>query len=112
MNCRFLELPRSGSKQQLFERVAGVLAAHDNGWGKVKKKSAYTSARHHPLSSGVKALPTPKPAPAPAMPEDEAAELAAMIQASIDSVDVDELTEVLDEPDDPPPLEYEGSYRA
>ena len=42
------------------------------------------------------------------MPEDEAAELAAMIQASIDSVDVDELTEVLDEPDDPPPFEYEG----
>ena len=42
------------------------------------------------------------------MPEDEAAELAAMIQASIDSVDVEELTEVLDEPDDPPPLEHEG----
>lgn len=104
--CKFLELPRSGSKQQLFARVAGVLAAHDNGWGKVKK--SLRRGKTTPTVPSPKPAPTTKPAPAPAMPEDEAAELAAMIQASIDSVDVDELTEVLDEPDDPPPIEYEG----
>ena len=104
--CRFLELPRSGSKQQLFARVAGVLAAHDNGWGKVKK--SLRRGKTSPVIPSPRPTPTAKPTPAPAMPEDEAAELAAMIQASIDSVDVDELTEVLDEPDDPPPLEYEG----
>ena len=104
--CKFLELPRSGSKQQLFARVAGVLAAHDNGWGKVKK--SLRRGKTTPTVPSPKPAPTTKPAHAPAMPEDEAAELAAMIQASIDSVDVDELTEVLDEPDDPPPIEYEG----
>ena len=31
-----------------------------------------------------------------------------MIQASIDAVDVDELTDVLEEPDEPAPDEYEG----
>ena len=104
--CKFLELPRSGSKQQLFARVAGVLAAHDNGWGKVKK-----SLRRGKMAP---VIPSPKPEPIPqtepplTMPDDEAAELAAMIQASIDSVDVEELTEVLDEPDDPPPIEHEG----
>ena len=110
--CKFLELPRSGSKQQLFARVAGVLAAHDNGWGKVKKslrrgKAAPVVPSPKPVTSSAVASP-PTSTPAPSMPEDEAAELAAMIQASIDSVDVDELTEVLDEPDDPPPLEHEG----
>ena len=110
--CKFLELPRSGSKQQLFARVAGVLAAHDNGWGKVKKSLRRGKAvpmvpsQKSVTSSNIASPPTPTPAPS--MPEDEAAELAAMIQASIDSVDVEELTEVLDEPDDPPPLELEG----
>ena len=102
--CKFLELPRSGSKQQLFARVAGVLAAHDNGWGKVKKSLRRGKAA--PVVPSTK--PEPSPEPPPAMPEDEAAELAAMIQASIDSVDVDELTEVLDEPDEPAPIEHEG----
>ena len=102
--CKFLELPRSGSKQQLFARVAGVLAAHDNGWGKVKKSLRRGKAA--PVVPSTK--PEPEPEPLPAMPDDEAAELAAMIQASIDSVDVDELTEVLDEPDEPAPIEHEG----
>ena len=35
--CKALEQPRSGSKQQLFARVAGVLSSHSGGWGKVKK---------------------------------------------------------------------------
>ena len=56
--CKFLELPRSGSKQQLFARVAGVLAAHDNGWGKVRK--VYDGARHL-LSFRSETIPTPKP---------------------------------------------------
>ncbi|MBJ23177.1 MAG: hypothetical protein CMB64_00765 [Euryarchaeota archaeon] len=35
--CVHLELPRSGSKSQLFGRVAGVLASQGGGWGQVKK---------------------------------------------------------------------------
>ncbi|RAH16147.1 MAG: hypothetical protein CMB56_001560 [Methanobacteriota archaeon] len=35
--CIHLELPRSGSKSQLFGRVAGVLASQDGGWGQVKR---------------------------------------------------------------------------
>ena len=104
--CKFLELPRSGSKQQLFARVAGVLAAHDNGWGKVKK--SLRRGKLAPIVPRPQLEPTTEPSYVPTMADDEAAELAAMIQASIDSVDVDELTEVLDEPDDPPPLEHEG----
>ena len=104
--CKFLELPRSGSKQQLFARVAGVLAAHDNGWGKVKK--SLRRGKVAPIVPRPQLEPTTEPSYVPTMADDEAAELAAMIQASIDSVDVDELTEVLDEPDDPPPLEHEG----
>ncbi len=104
--CKFLELPRSGSKQQLFARVAGVLAAHDNGWGKVKKSLRRGKATQ-PVARA-KVEPASKPTHIHAMPEDEAAQLAAMIQASIDSVDVDELTEVLDEPDEPTPIENEG----
>ena len=104
--CKFLELPRSGSKQQLFARVAGVLAAHDNGWGKVKK--SLRRGKLAPIVPRPQPEPTTEPSYVPTMADDEAAELAAMIQASIDSVDVDELTEVLDEPDDPPPLEHEG----
>ena len=100
--CKALELPRSGSKQQLFARVAGVLAAHENGWGKVKK--SLRKGKTAPVIPS--AQPTPKVTP-PAQ-DDEAAELAAMIQASIDAVDVDELTDVLEEPDEPAPIEHEG----
>lgn len=35
--CKALELPLSGSKQTLLVRVAGVLSAQEQGWGKVKK---------------------------------------------------------------------------
>ena len=100
--CKALELPRSGSKQQLFARVAGVLAAHENGWGKVKK--SLRKGKTAPVIPSVQPTPTVTP---PAQ-DDEAAELAAMIQASIDAVDVDELTDVLEEPDEPAPIEHEG----
>jgi len=109
--CKALELPRSGSKQQLFARVAGVLAAHEGGWGKVKK-----SLRRGKTAPVVPSTPIPvAPVAAPVettivtpVQDDEAAELAAMIQASIDAVDVDELTDVLEEPDEPAPEEHEG----
>ncbi|MFL2947327.1 MAG: hypothetical protein ACJZ4J_04040 [Candidatus Poseidoniales archaeon] len=104
--CKSLELARSGSKQQLLMRVAGVLASQEGGWGKVKK-----SLRRGKSSPVVPSTPLPTPtSPAPPTPveEDEAAELAAMIQASIDAVDVEELTDVLEEPDDPAPIEHEG----
>ena len=109
--CKALELPRSGSKQQLFARVAGVLSAHEGGWGKVKK-----SLRRGKAAPIIPSTPLPvSPIAAPVTPtfatpvqDDEAAELAAMIQASIDAVDVDELTDVLEEPDEPAPEEYEG----
>ena len=35
--CKALELPLSGNKQTLLVRVAGVLSAQEQGWGKVKK---------------------------------------------------------------------------
>ena len=104
--CKSLELARSGSKQQLLMRVAGVLASQEGGWGKVKK-----SLRRGKSSPVVPSTPLPTPiSPAPSTPveEDEAAELAAMIQASIDAVDVEELTDVLEEPDEPAPIEHEG----
>ncbi len=100
--CKALELPRSGSKQQLFARVAGVLSAHGGGWGKVKK--SLRRGKSAPLATGSPIPVTPIAIPAQ---DDDAADLAAMIQASIDAVDVDELTDVLEEPDDPSPLEYE-----
>jgi hypothetical protein len=101
--CKALELPRSGSKQQLLMRVAGVLASQEGGWGKVKK-----SLRRGKSSPVVPSAPAPTPAPSTPTEDDEAAELAAMIQASIDAVDVEELTDVLEEPDEPAPIEHEG----
>ena len=114
--CKALELPRSGSKQQLFARVAGVLSAHEKGWGKVKKslrrgKSAPTIPSpplETPVISSEYSSEVEKPTFSSEMDDNEAQELAAMIQASIDAVDVDELTEVLDEPDEPAPIEHEG----
>ncbi|MCS5534529.1 MAG: SAP domain-containing protein [Candidatus Poseidoniales archaeon] len=98
--CKALELPRSGSKQQLFARVAGVLSNHEGGWGKVKKSLRRGKA--------VPVVPTTSVTQEVQVQDDEAAELAAMIQASIDAVDVDELTNVLDEPDEPGPVDNEG----
>ena len=98
--CKALELPRSGSKQQLFARVAGVLSNHEGGWGKVKK--SLRRGRAAPV------VPTTVSAEETQAQDDEAAELAAMIQASIDAVDVDELTGVLEEPDEPGPIDNEG----
>ena len=98
--CKALELPRSGSKQQLFARVAGVLANHEGGWGKVKK--SLRRGRAAPV------VPTAPMTQEVQIQDDEAAELAAMIQASIDAVDVDELTDVLEEPDEPAPVDNEG----
>jgi hypothetical protein len=101
--CKALELPRSGSKNQLFARVAGVLSSHEGGWGKVKKslKKGKSVAKPGPAAPAVVEAP-------PVMDADEAAELAAMIQASIDAVDVDELTEVLEEETEPAVGETEG----
>ena len=109
--CKALELPRSGTKQQLFARVAGVLASHEGGWGKVKK--SLKRGRPKRSTSAAPALridlpEPPAPAPAPVMDADEAAELAAMIQASIDAVDVDALSEVLESDETPAPEEPEG----
>ncbi len=35
--CIHLELARSGTKNQLLVRVAGVLTAHEGGWGRIKR---------------------------------------------------------------------------
>ena len=99
--CKILELPLSGAKQTLLVRVAGVLASQDGGWGKVKK------SLRRGKSAPVVPVATPVKQEAQAQ-DDEAAELAAMIQASIDAVDVDELTDVLTEPDEPGPVDNEG----
>ncbi|MDP6907139.1 MAG: hypothetical protein QF440_06965 [Candidatus Thalassarchaeaceae archaeon] len=114
--CKALELQRSGSKQQLFSRVAGVLALHDGGWGKVKK--SLKRGKKSPKKFQQMA-PSPPPDETPEVievsiqevvtpPENEAAELAAMIQESIDSVDVDALNDVLAEAEEEPPEEVEG----
>ena len=72
--CKALELPRSGSKQQLFARVAGVLSNHEGGWGKVKK-----SLRRGRAAPVVPTTVSVEEAPAQ---DDEAAELAAMMEFS------------------------------
>jgi hypothetical protein len=95
--CKELGLARSGSKQQLFARVAGALASHEGGWGKVKKSLKKGGGK---VAAAPKTKPVPTPTPPEPMPEDEAAGLAAMIQESIDAVDVESLTDVLAEPDE------------
>ncbi|MEE2812663.1 MAG: hypothetical protein VX627_06565 [Candidatus Thermoplasmatota archaeon] len=95
--CKELGLARSGSKQQLFARVAGALASHEGGWGKVKKSLKKGGGK---VTAAPKVKPEPSPTIPEAMPDDEAAGLAAMIQESIDAVDVESLTDVLAEPED------------
>ena len=95
--CVALELPRSGAKEKLFARVVGVLASQEGGWGKVKKSLRRPRDPAHAPAPAPTSTPAPAPAPAPAVASDEADELAAMIQASIDAVDVDEIADVLDE---------------
>lgn len=95
--CKSLSLRLSGNKQQLFARVAGVLASQEGAWGKVKK------SLRRPRADAASAQPaTPaQPTTEPTMPDDEAAELSAMLQESIDAVDVDALTDVLIDDDEP-----------
>tara|TARA_B100000287_G_scaffold55817_1_gene49020 strand:- start:687 stop:2558 length:1872 start_codon:yes stop_codon:yes gene_type:complete len=53
--CLHLELPRSGSKSQLFGRVAGVLSSQGGGWGQVKR------SLRRPKGGNVKVkIPTPQ----------------------------------------------------
>ncbi|MEE3134513.1 MAG: hypothetical protein VX277_01715 [Candidatus Thermoplasmatota archaeon] len=53
--CLHLELPRSGSKSQLFGRVAGVLSSQGGGWGQVKR------SLRRPKGGKVKVnIPTPQ----------------------------------------------------
>ncbi len=98
--CVSFDLPRSGGKNVLLGRVAGVLSSEEKSWGKVKKK----------LRQG-RSVPVVQPTSVTQevqTQDDEATELAAMIQASIDAVDVDELTDVLGGPDEPGPVDNEG----
>ena len=70
--CKSLELPRSGSKQQLLMRVAGVLASQEGGWGKVKK-----SLRRGKSSPVVPSTPLPTPTlPTPVEDDGEPSKLA------------------------------------
>ena len=98
--CVSFDLPRSGGKNVLLGRVAGVLSSEEKSWGKVKKKLRQgKSAPVVQTTAVTKEVQTQ---------DDEATELAAMIQASIDAVDVDELTDVLESPDEPGPVDNEG----
>ena len=93
--CKALELPRSGSKQQLFARVAGVLAAQEGSWGKVKRslKRGSTSVR----------IPSSIHTQTPSTPDEntsiESEYISEISEASSESVDVEELAELLGEPD-------------
>lgn len=101
--CKSFGQRLSGNKQQLFARVVGVLASQEGSWGKVKKslrrpRGQTTSATS---ASTTTAAATSPSSAAPAMDDSEAAELAAMMQEGIDSVDVDALTDVLIDDDAP-----------
>ncbi|MED5487445.1 MAG: hypothetical protein VYB40_07120 [Candidatus Thermoplasmatota archaeon] len=93
--CKALELPRSGSKQQLFARVAGVLAAQEGAWGKVKRslKRGSTSVR---IPQSVR---TQSPAPVEENPGSVSEDIAVISEVATESVDVEELAELLGEPD-------------
>jgi len=68
--CVSLNLQRSGSKNQLLGRVAGVLGTEDGSWGRVKKS----------LRQGKRGAPTvavaAEPTPATEAPTEEEAEVA------------------------------------
>ncbi|MEC9089882.1 MAG: hypothetical protein VYC11_00775, partial [Candidatus Thermoplasmatota archaeon] len=89
--CKALELPRSGSKQQLFARVAGVLAAQEGAWGKVKRslKRGSTSVR---IPHSVR---TQSPAPVEVNPGSVPEDIAVISEVATESVDVEELAELL-----------------
>jgi len=93
--CKALELPRSGSKQQLFARVAGVLAAQEGAWGKVKRslKRGSTSVR---IPQSVR---TQSPASVEENPGSVSEDIAVISEVATESVDVEELAELLGEPD-------------
>jgi hypothetical protein len=52
--CVKLGLPRSGTKNQLTGRVAGVLSSHDGGWGRVKKSLRRPKQKRTPAVERVK----------------------------------------------------------
>ena len=70
--CVSLDLPRSGTKNVLMGRVAGVLSSEEKGWGKVKKSLRKGKKEATPNNI---AAPTNEPAPA----IDDAAEEVVMV---------------------------------
>ena len=59
--CVSLDLPRSGTKNVLMGRVAGVLSSEEKGWGKVKK--SLRTGKKEATPNNI-AAPTNEPAPA------------------------------------------------
>ncbi len=70
--CVSLDLPRSGTKNVLMGRVAGVLSSEEKGWGKVKK--SLRTGKKEATPNNITA-PTNEPAPA----IDDAAEEVVMV---------------------------------
>ena len=70
--CVSLDLPRSGTKNVLMGRVAGVLSSEEKGWGKVKK--SLRTGKKEATPNNI-AAPTNEPAPA----IDDAAEEVVMV---------------------------------
>ena len=77
--CVSLNLQRSGSKNQLLGRVAGVLGTEDGSWGRVKKS----------LRQGKRGAPTvavaAEPTPATEAPTEEEAEVAEVTVIPVDT---------------------------
>ena len=77
--CVSLNLQRSGSKNQLLGRVAGVLGTEDGSWGRVKKS----------LRQGKRGAPTvavaAEPTPATEAPTEEEAEVSEVTVIPVDT---------------------------
>ncbi len=95
--CVKLDLPRSGTKQALLLRVAGVLTSQNGSWGVIKKSLRRPRGK-------VKAIAIPSP--------DDEIEMAVITEPKPSPQIIEEVIEILDEPiveviQTPPVIEYE-----
>jgi len=94
--CITFDLPRSGNKNVLMGRVAGVLSSEENSWGKVKK-SLRTGQKTLDINVGV---PTGDPAPVAPEPvaEPPAVDFEAVIPIIPEPDQIEKVEEILDTP--------------
>jgi len=83
--CLHLELPRSGSKSQLFGRVAGVLSSQGGGWGQVKR-----SLRRPKGTKAIINIPKPQ-----IKTEEIEEEIEEVIEEGLEFIEAEEIPEIL-----------------